>query len=133
MEYLIDTQVLLWFQSNDPELDQSTRELIADAKNQIYVSHASLYEVAIKLKINKLPDFYVSVQSIVNVGIQDKIKFLPIAIAHLTSYQEVPFFPEHRDPFDRLIVAVGLAESLPIITSDPKFTFYESTVTIIRA
>ncbi len=133
MEYLIDTQILLWFQSNDPELDQSTRKIIADAKNQIYVSHASLYEIAIKLKINKLPDFYVSVKSIASVAVQDRIKFLPITITHLDRYEEVPFFPEHRDPFDRLIVAVGFAENLPIITSDPKFKFYESIVTIISA
>lgn len=133
MEYLIDTQILLWFQSDDADLDQSIRDIIIDPKNQIYVSHPSLYEVAIKLRINKLPNFHVSVQSIVNVGIQDKIKFLPIAISHLTCYQEIPFFPDHRDPFDRLIIAVGFAESLPIITSDPKFKFYESIVTIISA
>ncbi|WP_373512510.1 type II toxin-antitoxin system VapC family toxin [Persicitalea sp.] len=132
MHYLIDTQILLWFQSNDPELDQSTRAILIDGKNQIYVSYASLYEIVIKLKIGKLPNFHVSVESVVEVAIQDKIKFLPITISHLVSYDKIPLYAEHRDPFDRLILAVALSNSLPIITSDAKFGFYRSLVEVIE-
>lgn len=133
MKYLLDTQTLLWFQAKDSRLNQSISDLIVTPENQIYVSDTSLYEIAIKLKINKLPELHASVRAIILVGNRDKIEFLPISHAHLVNYDAVPFIADHRDPFDRLIIAVALTHSFPIITADAKFTYYESMVTVINA
>lgn len=134
MEYLIDTQIIIWFQLFDKKLNSSTYELLVDDKNTIYVSQVSLFEIAIKQKIGKLPELGKPIDEIIELIKKDGFEILPIKNKHISAYQSVPFFPElHKDPFDRLIIATALSENLPVISADEKFKLYDSLITLIEA
>lgn len=121
MRMLLDTHVLIWYLEGNPELSRTHRDLIVNADNAIYVSMASLWEVAVKISIGKLTiakpltDIFkqLSVQSINILGIQP---------GHVLQVAALPF--HHRDPFDRMIIAQSYVEFLPIITHDKTFADY---------
>lgn len=134
MEYLIDTQIIIWFQLFDKKLNSSTYELLVDDKNTIYVSQVSLFEIAIKQKIGKLPELDKPIDEIIELIKKDGFEILPIKNKHIAAYHSVPFFADiHKDPFDRLIIATALSERLPIISADEKFKLYDSIIKLIEA
>lgn len=133
MKYLIDTHILIWFQLNDRRLKSTIYEILVNPENQIVVSDVSIFEIAIKKKINKLEDFKASIEDILIVAKEDAFQILPISHNHLSSYDGVPLFDEHRDPFDRLILSVAISENLTVISSDEKFKLYQHLIKLIEA
>jgi PIN domain nuclease of toxin-antitoxin system len=133
MVYLIDTQILIWFQLNDSQLKPAIYNIIIDVNNTIIVSDVSLYEIAIKQKIKKLPDLLASLEDIITVANEDGFSFLAISHSHLKYYENVPLLAEHKDPFDRLLIAVALAENITLISSDEKFVQYIPQLKLIKA
>ncbi len=133
MRILIDTQILIWYQLNHPRLNRDVFSILSDSKNQVFISDISLYEIAIKQKIGKLPGFEVQIRDIITVAEQDDFRFIPLTHEHLINYDTIPMMEDHRDPFDRLIVATAKAEDLAIISADNKFTLYKSYIRLIEA
>lgn len=130
MKFLLDTHTLLWFIEGDAQMSFEAREIIENPGNEIVVSSASLFEIAIKLKIGKLTLRNSLHDFVENVG-RAWINIIPISNPHLIAYQSLPDFPDHRDPFDRLIIATGIMESATVITKDPKFKSYRDFVKVI--
>jgi PIN domain nuclease of toxin-antitoxin system len=90
--------------------------------NDLFLSVASLWEIAIKMSIGKLK-LLRSFEQIVPAQLEENfINILPIELNHLSQIIELPF--HHRDPFDRLIIAQGMTEGLPVISSDASFQMY---------
>ena len=83
MIYLIDTQILIWYQLNSEKLNPGILALLKDADNTVYVSAISLFEIAIKQKIGKLPGFDMTIASLSDLIIQDGFTLLEIKTAHL--------------------------------------------------
>ncbi|WP_298361870.1 type II toxin-antitoxin system VapC family toxin [Runella sp.] len=133
MTYLIDTQVLIWFQTLDSRLKPTTYKLLTDLQNEIWVSQVSLFEIAIKQKLNKLPEFDLPLGRVIEFTEKDGIGILRIANSHIAAYDNLPLLPNHRDPFDRLILATALAENLPVISSDRNFRLYVPQIQLIEA
>lgn len=133
MKYLIDTQILIWFQLNDKQLKANIRAILTDTSNQIFVSDVTLYEIAIKQKINKLQELYANLNDIILVANEDKFQFIPISHTHFLAYDDVPLLSDHKDPFDRLIIATAISENLSIISADEKFKLYTPFFTLIEA
>lgn len=98
MDLLIDTHIVLWFQESNPALPNNILALIEDPDNTIYLSQASLFEIAIKLTLGKLPNFVISVEQLINQILADDIKILPISNQHITTYNRIPFLEKHRAP-----------------------------------
>jgi PIN domain nuclease of toxin-antitoxin system len=122
MNLLLDTHTFLWFINNDNRLSLTAQEAIALPANDVYVSSASLWEIAIKCSIGKLTlttafDTFIPQQLTVNY-----INVLGITVPHLALVAQLPF--HHRDPFDRLIIAQGLAEPMTIVGVDTIFDSY---------
>ena len=90
----------------------------------------TFYEMAIKLKLGKL-DLTTSLEDFYQKTIAQKIIILPISENHVFEYLNVPSYSEHKDPFDRLIIATAISEKLDIITVDDKFQNYKSLVNLI--
>lgn len=117
MNVLLDTQALLWHYLDDPRLTAAARGAIADPVNRILVSPASHWEIAIKLSTGKytlhvpFPDFVQ--ESILDNG----FGILPIEPRHTAELVGLPY--HHRDPFDRMIVAQSMVESMAVVSSDP--------------
>ncbi len=131
MQYLLDTQVLIWSLEDNLKLKPSLRSLIENTANTMFVSQLSLMEMSIKLKLGKLPDFIVDIEYITAQLVTDGFQILQLSNQHIFSYQSVPFFEDHRDPFDRFLLATALSEQIPIISMDEKFLLYQPLVNVI--
>jgi|SRR6185437_8299010 len=121
MNILLDTHVFMWFMNGDKTLPESTREIIRDVRNKCYFSIASIWEIAIKHSINKL-DLASGFDNIQDFMFENDIELLPIGFGHIQQLISLEYY--HRDPFDRIIIAQGIAEELTILTKDGNFTNY---------
>lgn len=130
MQYLLDTHCLIWFQENNSQIPQTVMKEIQNPDNAILFSQISLFEIAIKQKIGKLLSFSASTNDIYEQAIKDDFSFLPIQNKHIEAYQNIPLLPDHRDPFDRLLIATASTDNLIIITADKNFSLYSSFVTV---
>ena len=122
MRHLLDTHALLWYTLGDPKMSAAATALIVDPANEILISPAAYWEIAIKVSIGKL---------ILNQPYEDfmdacvnKYGFtiLPVEPKHTARVIGLPF--HHTDPFDRLLVAQALVENIPIISNDPALDAY---------
>jgi PIN domain nuclease of toxin-antitoxin system len=113
---LLDTHSFLWFVGGDARLSASARQVIEDLGNEIFISTASLWEIAIKVNLGKL-DLGAPYEQFIPAELQrQKIAVFPIEVSHLSEVAKLPL--HHRDPFDRLIIAQALTEGMPIISVD---------------
>jgi PIN domain nuclease of toxin-antitoxin system len=125
MNILLDTHAFLWFIAGSDELSDKARELIEDENNRIFLSAASLWEMAIKVSLGKLTLSEPFETLIPEQLALNGLEILDITIAHTTQVANLPF--HHRDPFDRLIIAQALEEQLPVISVDNAFDEYGVT------
>lgn len=111
MRLLLDTQIALWWLTGSPRLKRAVRERIAAA--ECVVSVASVWEVAIKHRIGKLP---VAPDVFAGEMRDGGAIILPVADAHAAAYALLP--AGHADPFDLLLLAVAQTEKLQLLTAD---------------
>ncbi|WP_353721655.1 type II toxin-antitoxin system VapC family toxin [Dyadobacter sp. 676] len=131
MRYLLDTQIAIWSLEDHAGLKPTVRNLLEDANNAIFISPISLLEISIKLKLGKLPQFKVSIEKVTRQILKDGFELLPLELDHTFAYQSIPLYDDHRDPFDRMLLAIAFREQIPIVSSDEKFLRYQSSVSII--
>lgn len=118
--FLLDTHAFIWLTENDQNLSLDLRHLI-DQADVVYLSIASLWEVAIKLKIGKLllQRPYETIGPIIETS---DILLLPISFADTVQIRDLPL--HHRDPFDRMLIAQAMNHQLSIISADAAFDAY---------
>jgi PIN domain nuclease of toxin-antitoxin system len=118
--FLLDTHAFIWLTENDSNLPNDSR-LIIDTADLVYLSIASLWEIAIKLKLGKLSlqQSYESIGSVIDTS---DILILPISFADTLQVRNLPL--HHGDPFDRMLIAQAINNSLIIISRDTKFDAY---------
>ena len=105
--------------------------IIQNPENTIFFSQLNLFEIAIKQAIGKLPEFTSDTDEVYHQAIKDNFTFLPIENNHINSYKKAPLLAEHRDPFDRLLIATAYEENAIILTADKKFSLYSGFVQIL--
>lgn len=125
MRVLLDTHTFLWFLLEDPQLSTTASDLIIDPTNDIEVSLATYWEIAIKISLGKytLPEPY-DIFMEREIATND-FRILPIEPKHTAVLTTLPF--HHRDPFDRLLIAQAMAEAIPILSVDTVFDAYHVT------
>jgi PIN domain nuclease of toxin-antitoxin system len=118
MKLLVDTHVLFWWLSDRAKLSPVALLTIADRNNEVYVSVASVWELAIKVGLGKWPEARHLIENFDTELVAESFAVLPISVAHarFAGFLGTP----HKDPFDRLLVAQALAEGLILVTSDAK-------------
>ena len=122
MRLLLDTHTFLWFIAGSNNLSEYARTLIEAPSNERLLSTASSWEMAIKISIGKL-EVGMSFTDLVENQIKaNKIQLLTIEPEHLDLVIRLPF--RHRDPFDRLLIAQGISENIPILSKDAVFDNY---------
>ncbi len=127
MRLLLDTHLMLWWVGKHPRLPKELKKL-ADAAESVYFSRASMWEIAIKVSMGRLKlDANQFSDSIERQGFE----WLEIKDAHLRAVATLPFMGDHRDPFDRLLVAQSMTEPLLLLTSDVILTHYGTTVRLV--
>ena len=130
MNLLLDTHALIWYLEADTRLSLKARHIIEDSDNQVFVSLVTFYEMVIKIKIGKLPT-HKKLSDFIKGTKKSLITIIPINEAQIIEYEQVPFYENHRDPFDRLLVATAISENLAVVTIDEKFDLYKDIITII--
>lgn len=125
MRLLLDTHLLLWVVADSPKLTAARRATIEGA-DEVYVSAASLWEIAIKVGLGKL-----SVDMRRLTATIEASGFLELCITaeHAASVAKLP--PHHRDPFDRLLIAQAMTEPLVLLTADPALLPYSDLVRLV--
>lgn len=122
MRCLLDTHTFLWFINGDARLGERAREVISNIENEVLLSIASLWEIAIKLSLGKI-ELEVSFPELVQRQlIANEIGLLSLDPRHLFTLTDLPF--HHRDPFDRLIIAQAMSEGMPVLSGDEEFQKY---------
>lgn len=125
MRLLLDTHAFLWFLLNDSQLSNMAEGIIADPGNDIEISPATYWEIAIKIGLGKysLPeplDVFMEREIAAN-----QFRILAIEPRHVAPLTSMPF--HHRDPFDRLLIAQAMVEQIPIVSCDRVFDDYPVT------
>lgn len=110
---LVDTHAALWFLDDAPELSAEAKDYMESADHTLYLSAASVWEMAIKRGVGKLD----VPENLLDVLIDEGFETLPITWTHAWGATKLPL-EAHRDPFDRLLVSQALLEGLPIISAD---------------
>jgi PIN domain nuclease of toxin-antitoxin system len=122
VKLLLDTHSFIWFIEGNALLSATAQPLIEEPTNDVFLSVASLWEMAIKISIGKL-QLREPFDQLVPQQIQlNSITLLNIAISHTIAVTQLPY--HHRDPFDRLLIAQSITESLPLVSIDGVFDQY---------
>ena len=122
MRLILDTHTFLWFIDGAAALSPYARQLIEDRTNERLLSIASLWEMAIKVRLDRLT-LRLSFTDLVAEHVHgNAIELFGFRPTHLDVLTTLPF--HHKDPFDRVIIAQGQAENIPIVSRDPAFDDY---------
>lgn len=125
MNLLLDTHVALWAITDSPKLPKKTRELIESPKSSVWISAATIWEIAIKHSLGR-GDMPVSSQDALRYFRDSGYGFLPIEPEHAAAVEDLP--AHHADPFDRILVAQALVEPMRLITRDAIVARYSDTI-----
>lgn len=121
MRLLLDTHAFLWAITDDPRLGPFSRALIISEASAVLLSHVSIWEIAIKHAIARA-DMPISAARAIQWAEECGFDLLPLALPHLLTLEQLPL--HHRDPFDRLLLAQSIGESLTLISADRAFEAY---------
>ena len=125
MKLLLDTHSFLWFVTSDLQLSANALTLIADVNNEVLLSPASYWEIAIKVSIGKYP-LSVPFETFFTAALTaNNIQILAVEIRHAAVLSALPM--HHKDPFDRMIAAQALSESIPVVSIDAALDPYGIT------
>ena len=122
MNYLLDTHALIGFLNGDKQISTKARKAIESDKANNFISIASIWEIGIKISLNRLSmniEFSQLGEEIQNNGFE----ILPISFQDISTITSLPF--HHRDPFDRLIISQAINANLTIVSKDEFFPNYD--------
>lgn len=122
MNYLLDTHTLLWIVTDNARLSEVATAIYLDSENDLFLSAASIWEMAIKINVGKLHFDYPLKEFIRRHVFGNAIKIMDIQLDHLYPVETLPH--HHRDPFDRLIITQAMIENIPILSADDAFDQY---------
>jgi PIN domain nuclease of toxin-antitoxin system len=125
MILLLDTCALLWFLSDDPQLSVTAKAAIEEPANVRWLSPINLLEIAVKVRIGKLPLQRPFGSLFPAELVANDIQLLPIEARHVQPLTTLPF--HDNDPFDRLIAVTSLVESMRLVSPDAILDAYGVT------
>ncbi len=128
MNVLLDTHIALWAITDSPRLPKQAFELISNPKNTIWVSVATIWEIAIKFALGR-GDMPVSSQDALHYFQQSGYKILAIEAEHVIAAGALPI--HHQDPFDRVLIGQALTEPMRLMTHDRLVAKYSNTIILV--
>ncbi len=126
MKVLVDTHTFLWDLLSDHRSSRLAKQMLKSDEHELFFSLVSLWEFSIKIKTGKLNALGSSVAYLREEMENYSMQLLPIRYEHILQLETLPV--HHSDPFDRLIIAQAITESLPILTEDRKFALYPTKI-----
>ncbi len=124
--YLLDTCTFIWAVQNSPKLSSTVSEILA-GYDEVYVSQASFWEIAIKQTTGKL-DLDKNSFELEEICKNEDIKIMPLELSYFERIKKLPLI--HKDPFDRIIMATAIEEDLTLLTCDENIIKYDEVKTL---
>lgn len=121
MNYLLDTHTFLWFLEGSPTLSTSAKSAIEDPKSSNFIRIASIWEIAIKIKLGKLK-LGIPLEELKSEILRNSFEILPLDFEHLLELANLKEF--HKDPFDKILISQAIFEKLNLISKDANFRQY---------
>ena len=130
MRLYLDTNILVFLLGDHQSLDKDVLGMIFDYSNTLYTSTTCVHELIHLFQIKKISwrnqeGRHINAEDILDSLLSMSITILPISEKNLQMYATLPFLKDHRDPFDRLIIAQAISDKATLIISDLKFQWYE--------
>ena len=125
MNLLLDTHVALWAITDDPKLPSEARDLIIAPKTTVWISAATIWEIAIKRSLGRA-DMPLTAQQALRYFRQSGYRLLSIEAEHVVAVEDLPH--HHRDPFDRILVAQAQVEPMRLMTHDATVARYNDSI-----
>jgi PIN domain nuclease of toxin-antitoxin system len=122
MKLLLDTHIFIWWVDQPEKLSHAALSALEDETNDLLLSVASVWEMQIKIQLGKLKVSLPLGGLIKNQQETNELTVLPVALNHILALDALPV--EHKDPFDRLLVAQCIEEDLTLVSADSKFSAY---------
>ncbi len=128
MRLLLDTHLAIWWLIRGNRVPVEARALVESAADPVSISRASLWEMAIKASSGKLD---IDLPRFARMAEATGFEWLDIKNDHILALATLPIFADHRDPFDRLLVAQSRTEPLVLLTADAALARYGATVRVV--
>jgi PIN domain nuclease of toxin-antitoxin system len=122
MNYLLDTHAFIWWNENSTKLPAHVRQTLSDRSNQIWLSHASVWELQIKIQLGKLKLGAPLADLIDQESRVNRLRLLSISYDDIMKLDSLAM--HHRDPFDRMIIAQALTGGFHLVACDSEFSAY---------
>jgi PIN domain nuclease of toxin-antitoxin system len=122
LDLLLDTHAFLWWIAGDAALSMPARTAIAETQNAVFLSAASAWEIATKVRIGKLPGAAAIVSTLARVLADQGFVDLPISFAHGQAAGALP--GPHKDPFDRMLIAQAMLDGMVLVSNEQHFDAY---------
>jgi PIN domain nuclease of toxin-antitoxin system len=122
MKLLLDTCTFLWLATGDRALSRAARDLFADPNNDVHLSAISVWEIALKHSLGKLPLPKPPMAFIPDLRARHQVEPLPLDERAALAVAQLPDL--HRDPFDRMLICQAIMGGLTLVTPDPLITQY---------
>ena len=125
MDYLIDTDVFIWFMMEPEKISQKVLDIITNESNRICISPISFWEMAIKHQSKKLDLGKMNIIHLPHIAEQFDFELLTPEPYDYVSIAQVPYKENHHDPFDRMLIQQAIRNNLVLLSKDEKFQQYE--------
>ena len=126
MNYLLDTHVFIWMDSEPSQLSPTVETILKNKSNAVFLSVVSAWEIQIKTQIGKLA-LSMPVEAVIQEQQKNNgLQIFPVTLAHALKVGDLPLY--HRDPFDRLLVAQAIVEDYTLITKETMLSKYNARV-----
>tara|TARA_B100000745_G_C20105037_1_gene378120 strand:+ start:750 stop:1145 length:396 start_codon:yes stop_codon:yes gene_type:complete len=129
MNLLLDTHAFIWFDEQPDKLSQPAIDALMNENNQLYLSIASVWEMQIKIQLEKLQLKGPLKRLVDSHRKVNGLKLLPISVDDVYQQGLLPF--HHKDPFDRIIISQAINHQMPLVTKDCKINAYQPEVTLL--
>jgi PIN domain nuclease of toxin-antitoxin system len=124
-KYLLDSHVLIWAIGSSNKLPKKVLEILQDSNSQVFVSAVSLWEIAIKHGKGKLKLGNFQIHNIPDYCEEMEIQQIPLTSDVAIGYSNLPFYEEHKDPFDRMLIYQCIKGDYTLVSRDDKMKIYE--------
>ncbi|MBQ6029519.1 MAG: type II toxin-antitoxin system VapC family toxin [Treponema sp.] len=125
MKYLIDTHILIWLAVSPEKIPSSILAIMENSSSDLYISTVSLWEIAIKLAINKLDLQGVDIPDLVQICQEQGIKIVQLPVSSVIQYKNIPIKQNHKDPFDRALISLCISDGYIFLSHDSRLEQYE--------
>ena len=124
MTYLLDTHTFIWTVLDTSMLSNKVIQIIENPNNDIYISSLSFWEISIKTRLKKMDFHHIDIRHLPNIAKQYNFKILDASPYDMVCEWELPYFKEHRDPFDRMLIGLAIRHNLVLLSKDRQFGRY---------